>query len=741
MKNVLIFVGLLILHNAQAQTEEELLELAKTYPKQPVEAVDLGSNVSERTFGSGTPYNDIFYTILNTTYMEGETAGYDYFCPADPSDEFPGNRIMLVSCVNNIDLVEAYSGQQGDRIILGTHETQNPFFLSGNDGLDNEWVVIQHFDYSFGHIQLRGSADDYRLIYATVDEGVATEGYFLFYIGGVKPDLIAFIYPCDFVVPPISGNPPKNPDYLCNLDGLLDLNNTDQFIYAKSVNTVPVLDMPQNQFGTAANDLVHGSVTDRKGNIYFYGSGYGNLTGPSTESNELFIIKTDSAGNRIWINELEVFDGALIFDAVVDHRFLYAAGRTFGAIPGFTSAGQWDAILLKLDIETGELVDSDQWGNRKLDGYGNITLDDAGHLYLSGAGSPEDATSTDAAHLLAKHDAATLENIWRVFDVPGANPVFVSEAWGGITYVPSNTRGDGQIIIAGWYMSAGGADSFISVYDELETSSPNRRYTTTLKSAGQEADWILDNTVDSQGNIYVAGYTTGNLGISQGNGDFFVTKYSPQLTNPQFVQWGTPESDGFRKLVIDKSDNLYAVGYTYGDYSGENASTEHTTGDVVVQKFDTNLTRLESIQFGTEMEERGFIQWFNNVLYVAGITEGSLTAPTEGGLDGYFLYLEDQGLEVLSSDQLPPIVITSTDLSNRHRQLSKVSPNPSYGRFKIETLTEEVSSVSITDQLGRTVPFTRLENEIIMNRSASGVYYLNLEYRTKGTFQIKVFIY
>ncbi len=129
--------------------------------------------------------------------MEGETAGYDYFFPADPSDPFPGNQVMLVSAVNNLNLAEAYDGPQGDRIMLGTHEIDRPFFLAGEDEVDNEWVVIQHFDYNHGHIQLRGSADDYRLLYATEADGVATEGYYLFYVAGSRPDLVAFIYPCD----------------------------------------------------------------------------------------------------------------------------------------------------------------------------------------------------------------------------------------------------------------------------------------------------------------------------------------------------------------------------------------------------------------------------------------------------------------------------------------------------------------------------------------------------------------
>lgn len=154
--------------------------------------------------------------------------------------------------------------------------------------------------------------------------------------------------------------------------------------------------------------------------------------------------KLDTAGNQLWTTELEAGDGALLFDAVTDDNYLYAAGRTHGSIDGFTSAGTWDAVLLKLNLETGEIAASNQWGNAGIDGYGNITLDDAGNLYVSGAGSPDKASGTDNAHLVAKHSAETLENVWRVFDEPAASPAFVSEAWGAYPIYLVTLQGTGK---------------------------------------------------------------------------------------------------------------------------------------------------------------------------------------------------------------------------------------------------------------------------------------------------------
>ncbi len=638
------------------QSREAMLEQARTYRAQPENSSQIRpEDPNDRNFGSGTPFNDIIYTILDTSYMEGETTGYDYFCPADIGDEYPGeDRLMMIRCVNNLDLDSGYSSPQGDRIVLGVPENPNPFFLSGTDGIDNEWVVIFHFNYRLGHIQLRGTPEEYALLYATTDEGVATEGYYLFSNRNGTLDLIAFIFPCDFIYPPISGAMPSDPTFLCNDEGSLSLDNPEQFRFVTTNDTTPALDIGFDQFGTPDHEMVHGVVADTDGNTYVYGASDGNFTGNEIGRNEVFVIKHDTEGNRLWVTEVGVSDGGLLFDAIADGQYLYAAGRTHGAIAGFTSGGQWDAILLKLDLETGAVVASDQWGNSKLDGYGNITLDDAGNLYVSGAGSPEDATSTDSGHLIAKHSAETLQNIWRVIDEPEDNPVFVSEAWGGISYIPSDTRGEGEVVVGGWYMTNGGSNGFVSVFENVHTTTPRRAHTLILESNGVEADWVLDNTFDSEGNIYVAGFTTGNLyGTHQGEGDNFVAKYDGDLNLIDAVQFGTPESDGLRKLEIDSDDNLYAIGYTYGDYAKTNANANKDTGDVIVQKLNSELALAARLQLGTSGEERGFPFVDRGILYLSGITEAVMKGNNVGGFDGFIVTADT---ETLTPDELPALL-------------------------------------------------------------------------------------
>jgi hypothetical protein len=158
---------------------------ASTFPTMPRDALgtaQINGAGSGVTFGSGTPYNGLEYTIFDTDYMEGETNGFDTFFPVDPSEDFPGaDRVKYLRGVNNLDLDFSYNGVKGDRIILGTADFEHPFCLKGNDGLDNDFISIQNFDYNHGHIQLQGKKEDYQLIYCTEDDSCKTNGYYLFY--------------------------------------------------------------------------------------------------------------------------------------------------------------------------------------------------------------------------------------------------------------------------------------------------------------------------------------------------------------------------------------------------------------------------------------------------------------------------------------------------------------------------------------------------------------------------------
>jgi Secretion system C-terminal sorting domain/Beta-propeller repeat len=720
MKKIILLFTVLVSNTFFAQTIAQLKAAAATFPAMPKESSEMiGLVQGVPTFSSGTPFSDLEFTLFDTDYMDGENSGGDTFMPVDPSDTFPGaNKVKLIKCVLNTDLNENYNAANRDRIILGTHEIAHPFFSKGADNIDNDYCVIIHFDYENGAIQLKGSATDYSLVYCTAADGVATEGWYLFYTANGNIDLIAFIFPCNVIQPAVSGNPPQNSNPMCNSTLQLSLTNPTHFVYAQPI--IASVSIPNSiaQFGSNGKEIIGGFTVDTDGNTYLVGLTDGNLDGVADAGNEIFISKISPSGTTLWVRELAIKEGSFLKDAVTDNDFVYVAGRTLGNLPGFTNAGKWDGILLKLNKSDGQIVATNQWGNAGIDGYGCITQDDNGNIFVSAQGSYAGNSGTDDAYLVAKHSKADLSNVWRVIE-PTTQSGFAAsaEAWGGLTYKSGTTPGNGRLVVAGWVMSAGGANAFASVYENLNNTAPTRPHSIILASQNQRAEWILDSAIDSQGNIYFGGYVTGNFqGTHQGEGDAFIVKYDSSLSNPVFRQFGTPKSDMIRKLEIDANDVIYATGYTYGNYSGNtNADATLSTGDIFVQKFNTNLSYLSNEQYGTPHEDRAQSYLKGDLLYLAGTTEGNFCGNSSGSFDAYIFTVNKNTLQV----EQP--VLSNESFSN---DTFSVYPNPVKD---ILYFSEEikVDVYSISGQL----LFSGLpkNNQLDFSSYAKGMYILKTE--------------
>jgi pimeloyl-ACP methyl ester carboxylesterase len=726
--------------NPDTTNVDSLLLYAKSFPPMPRNTADLIPFVGGLpTFSSGTPFSDLEFTAFDTDYIDGENSGGDVFYPVDPSDEFPGSdKVKLIRCVLNSDLDFNYMSSKKDRVILGTYESEHAYFTKGIDNIDNDYAVILQFDYKLGRIQLKGKPDDYKLIYGTTENGCQTTGWYLFSIKEATPDLIAFIFPCNDLEPSVSGNPPNNLLALCNEDKLLSLTDPVQFIYAKEKSENVSIENSILQFGGKGKEIVGGMTVDKDGNIYLMGLTDSNLDNKTDAENEIFISKIDTLGNVKWVTELAMKEGTFLKDGVCDDDYIYVCGRTLGNLPGFTNAGKWDGLILKLNLIDGSIIAMNQWGNQAIDGYGSIVLDDDGNLFVSAQGSPEGVTTPDDSYLVAKHRTSDLGNVWRVIE-PTTAPGFSAsaEAWGGLTYVKGIQAGNGRLIAAGWYIAQAGANAFISIYENLNALKPTRPHSITLNSPqGATADWILDNVVDSQGNLYFGGFTTGNFGSQpKGEGDAYIVKYSPTLSNPRFIQFGTSKSENIYKLSIDKDDNIYAVGYTYGDYAGKNADLSNETADIYVQKLDANLNLLDKIQFGTPYEERANAKLLGDRLYIGGITEGSLAGKSHGTFDGYALALNTKDLSFVKFN-------TPTSVSQVDEWKVGIHPNPASKEINVKLPSEENYNYKIFNQIGTSCQVGKIINQSInIETLHSGVYFLlinNIDNKTYSGRFIKV---
>ena len=213
--------------------------------------------------------------------------------------------------------------------------------------------------------------------------------------------------------------------------------------------------------------------------------------------------------------------------------------------------------------------------------------------------------------------------------------------------MPATDTRPERLVAGGWYFAARGADAFVTVYEDLDAAAPTRTAYADVTAAGTSADWVLDNAVGPDGSIYVGGYVTQALPGQQalGLGDAYVAKFSPDLTGPVYYQFGTAQTDLVRKIAVGSDGSVYAAGYTYGDLYAPNADTSAgRSGDVFVVKLDADLGVVATTQFGTAGEDRTGLTLAGERLYLGGMTEASLAGPSAGSFDAWVAALDSETL-------------------------------------------------------------------------------------------------
>jgi hypothetical protein len=145
--------------------------------------------------------------------------------------------------------------------------------------------------------------------------------------------------------------------------------------------------------------------------------------------------------------------------------------------------------------------------------------------------------------------------------------------------------------------------------------------------------------VDSVGNVYVAGHTYGDLdgNVNAGVGsttDAFVTKFDPQGNIKKTQQFGTPDIDQATTIAIDTNGVIYVAGQTNGNLNNvQNSDQTGSTADIFVVKFDSGLATQSTWLLGTSQndEANSIAADANGSLFLTGRTNGTFTNETNAG--------------------------------------------------------------------------------------------------------------
>jgi hypothetical protein len=272
---------------------------------------------------------------------------------------------------------------------------------------------------------------------------------------------------------------------------------------------------------------------------------------------------------------------------VADHYGnVYIAGETQGVLSG-RNFGKTDAFISKFG-STGNMIWTKQFGTSEDDKITDLAIDRSGHLYATGytKGVLNEKNFGNEDIIVVKFDTAgTIE--WQKQYGTDSTDI------GNRIYIDVR----GNIFVSGLTKGLMGKSSFGDV-DCVILKLDNKGNIIWIKQFGtSKHDECRGITGDSESNIYVCGYTEGDLAAkNKGKWDAFIGKFNDRGEQVKIFQFGTNDFDIANCITMDKEKNIYVGGSTGGDFGGKQLGR----GDSYLSKLNENFEILWTQQFGTK---------------------------------------------------------------------------------------------------------------------------------------------
>lgn len=312
------------------------------------------------------------------------------------------------------------------------------------------------------------------------------------------------------------------------------------------------------ELGSNYSTQINSIAIDKNDNIFVVGATkesleYGYMI---NGYEDIFVAKYNSAGDQLWIRQYGSSAGDLAVAVAVIGDHALVTGYTYGAITGNTGGGAPDVFVSRFDANGNRL-----WTRQFPPDYSTV------------------------------YGAAIAVDQWGDFYVA---------AYGGST--------EGML-------SQGLADVIIYKFGDYDYENPYRLWSKMF--GGSKGEWVAAMAIDADRNIFIAGYTDGELHDNSPQGDINIRDvFLMKLDSSGVRQW-TKQFEGNNNLLqvgvtVDTAGDVYLTG-------GTNAELETGSGNgkIFVMKFDTHGNRKWAKQFGAIIGASVAVD-SNNNLYISG---------------------------------------------------------------------------------------------------------------------------
>lgn len=312
---------------------------------------------------------------------------------------------------------------------------------------------------------------------------------------------------------------------------------------------------------------------------------------------------------------------------------VFVAGVTWGRVGrddiGRGDGTNGDCFLAKMTA-AGRTEWVQQFGTPEDDIVHALSLDSLGNIYVAGetAGALDDQTAAVGADLFLAKFSPGGSRLWiDQVGSPGGDEVAYGIAAGpnDEIYVGGYTN---DVVGEGISLGRGQSDGLLLKYN------PNGEQLWLRQFGTAHDDQVNSVAIDSEGNVYLGGYTTGDFlkpdAPSPKDTDGFVIAFNPDGVGRWRDVIRTPAFDDVHGIALDSSDNIYLTGATLGNIAtGDVGSGDQ---DVYLAKYNVFGGRVWVKQAGSdtaEDESRAVAVAGREAVYIAGYTH--VESPAAGG--------------------------------------------------------------------------------------------------------------